>query len=243
MDVRKFAVWCSTAACAAVLLAAASTAAAQDNNKPFGQIRHETNASRQARIQRTIKDTYSRRWEIFGGGGFLRFRSGETTQKNNEVTWTTQANYFLSPKFAIVGDARGSFGNGKTAQYLDGGPNPFISRAPRPQINEYTFTGGVGYRFYEHQKLAIGVQALGGIGWGMFSGGAKGLTYAQLGFWQDSMKPAFIGNLNVDYNFYPDLAVRFSPTYVGTTFTGPDGGSVQNNLGFNAGIVYRFGRQ
>jgi len=33
--------------------------------------------------------------------------------------------------------------------------------------------------------------------------------------------------------------VRFTPTYVGTTF----GGKVQNNLGFNAGVVYRFGKQ
>jgi hypothetical protein len=78
----------------------------------------------------------------------------------------------------------------------------------------------------------------------MFSGGAKGLTYAQLGFWQDSKRAAFIGDLNFDYNFYPNLAFRLSPTYVGTTFSSPtDGGSVQNNLGFNAGIVYRFGRQ
>jgi hypothetical protein len=243
MDVRKFAVRWSAVLSAAVLFAAASSATAQEPTQTRTQIRHETNASRQARIQRTITDTYTHRWEVFGGGGYMRFRSGQTTQRNNEVTWNTQANYFLSEKFAIVGDARGMFGNGKPAEYLNGEPNPYLAQAPNPQINQYTFTGGVGYRFYRTERLTLSVQGLGGIGWGMFSGGAKGLTYAQLGFWQDAARPAFIGNFNLDYNFYPNLAFRVSPTFVGTTFTSPQGGNFQSNVGFNAGIVYRFGRQ
>jgi predicted porin len=62
----------------------------------------------------------------------------------------------------------------------------------------------------------------------------------------------FILGANVDYNFYPNFAFRVTPTYVGTMFNGinltngiPNGtsnGSIQNNLGVNAGIVYRFGR-
>jgi hypothetical protein len=216
---------------AAVLIVAASSTGAQTTQP--GYTRHETNASRQARIQRTVGETYSHRWEIYGGGGFLRFRSGDFTQKNNEISWATAANYFLSPKFSIVGDARGSFGYGKPLR------GEFLTQAPRPQINEYTFTGGVSYRFYAKEKLALSVQGLGGAGWGAFSGGAKGLTYQQIGFWQDGIRPAFIGNISADYNFYPNLAFRISPTYVGTTF----GGSIQNNVGFNAGIVYRFGHQ
>ncbi|HEX4155548.1 MAG TPA: hypothetical protein VHY48_08050 [Acidobacteriaceae bacterium] len=235
MDVRKLAVWWGTAICAAALLAASSATA---QNSEINQLRHETNASRQARIQRTITDTYTHRWEIYGGGGYLRFRSGEVTQKNNEVSWATSANYYLSQRFAIVADARGSFGNGKPVRGTGS-----ITQAPNPQINEYTFTGGINYRFYTREKLALSLQGTGGVGWGMFSGGSKGLTYIQTGFWQDAMKPAFIGNLNVDYNFYPNLAFRFSPTYVGTTFTSPEGGSIQNNLGFNAGFIFRFGRQ
>lgn len=229
----KFAASCCTAiAAAALVAAAASPAAAQVTYK-----RHETNASREARIQRTIHDTYSHRWEVFGGGGYLRFRSGEITQKNNEVTWAAQANYFLSPKIAVVADARGAFGNAKPVR------GPFLTQAPHPQINEYTFTGGLGYRFYEKEKLAMSVQGTGGVAWGNFSGGAKGLTYVQTGFWQDAFRPAFIGSFNLDYNLFPNLAFRLQPTYVGTTFTSPSGGSLQNNLGINAGIVYRFGRQ
>jgi hypothetical protein len=200
--------------------------------------RHETNASRQARIQRTITDTYSHRWEIFGGGGYMRFRSGEYTQKNNEVTWNTQANYFLNPRFSIVADARGMFGNAKPIRAT--GENV---QAPNPQINEYAFTGGVGYRFYAVERIALSAQALGGVSLGDFSGGSKGLTYVQTGFWQDSAKPAFVVNFLADVNIFPNLALRFVPTYVGTTFTSPSGGSLQNSFGFNAGVVYRFGRQ
>lgn len=225
MDLRKF------AALAAVTFIAA-TAAAQVSYTP-----RQTNASREARIQRTIHETYSHPWEVFGGGAFLRFRSGEYTQKNNEVTWNVAAHYFLNPKLSIVGDARGMFGNGKPLH----GPGSSITQAPNPQINEYTFTGGGSYRFYARERVALSAQALGGMALGNFSGASKGLTYAQTGFWQDAWRPAFIANLSADINLYPNIAFRISPSYVGTTFTSPSGGNLQNNVGVNVGVLYRFG--
>jgi hypothetical protein len=231
MDLRKFAArWSLTAA--AVLITASATA-----QTPQPGARHETNASREARLRRTIQETYSHRWEIFGGGGYMRFRSGENTQNNNEVTWNFAVNYFLNPKLSIVADSRGMFGNAKPLR------NEFITQNPNPQINEYAFTGGAGYRFYSSLHYALSAQALGGVGIGNFSGASKGLTYLQTGFWQDAARPAFIVNLAGDINLYPNLAFRIAPTYVGTTFTSPSGGSLQNNLGINFGVVYRFGHQ
>jgi opacity protein-like surface antigen len=236
MDSRKFAARCTAklpatlAAVAAVLITA--FAAAQTPTT-----RHETNASRQARIERTIKDTYTHRWEVFGGGGYMRFNSGEYTQKNNEVTWNLAPHYYLNPKLAIVVDTRGMFGNGKPER------NQYITYNPNPQINEYAFTGGASYRFYSKLRWALSAEALGGVADGNFSGASKGLTYIQTGFWQDAVRPAFVLNLAGDINIYPNLAFRILPTYVMTTFTSPSGGSIQNNLGFHAGIVYRFGRQ
>jgi hypothetical protein len=242
MDFRKFAARCaaqfSGQRSAKLLVVAAVTVIAASATAQTPTTRHETNASREARIQRTIIDTYSHRWEVFGGGAYLRFRSGEYTQKNNEITWNLATHYYLNPKFSIVGDARGMFGNAKPIRGT--GENV---QAPNPQINEYTFTGGASYRFYATERYALSAQALGGIALGNFSGGSKGLTYLQTGFWQDSARPAFIVNLSADVNLYPNLAFRVSPTYVGTTFTSPSGGSLQNNVGINAGIVYRFGRQ
>jgi hypothetical protein len=239
-DVRKSALrWVMMGLAAGMAAGALATARAQvgasttiHTNKQPSHARRETNASRQARIQRTIDETYSHRWEIFGGGGYLRFNSGQYTKKNNEVSWATAANYYLNPKLAIVGDARGSFGNAHAITNNTFG-------VYNPQINEYTFMGGASYRFYRKEKIAISAQGLGGVGWGIFSGGAKGLTGTTIGLWPDGFKPAFSLGVSGDYNFFPNLAVRFTPTYVGTTF----GGKVQNNLGFNAGVVYRFGKQ
>jgi opacity protein-like surface antigen len=201
-------------------------------------VHRETNAAREARIQRTIQETYSHKWEVFGGGGYLRFRNGEDTKKNNEVSWETEANYYLNRKLAVVGDVRGSFGNGHSIT------NDGFAQIPNPQINEYFFLGGVGYRFLAQEKYAVSGEALVGDGWGIFSGGSKGIPSTTLGLWQDASRPAFSLGLRLEYNFFPNLAFQVKPTYVGTTFTNPtDGGTLQNNFGFNAGIVYRFGRQ
>ena len=231
MDLRKFAARWSSVLAAVLITASAAAQTTQPG------VRHETNTSRQARIERTIKDTYTHRWEVFGGGGYMRFRSGEYTQKNNEVTWNLAVHYFLNPKLSIVADSRGMFGNAKPLR------NEYVAYNPNPQINEYAFTGGASYRFYSTLRYALSAQALGGVGVGNFSGASKGLNYLQTGFWQDAARPAFVLNLAGDINLYPNLAFRVLPTYVGTTFTSPSGGSLQNNLGINFGVVYRFGRQ
>jgi hypothetical protein len=132
--------------------------------------------------------------------------------------------------------------------------------------------GGVSYRFVAQEKYAFSVQALAGEGWGLFSGGAKGLTGNDVGLWDDGFRPAFSLGVSADYNIYPNLAIRFTPTWVGTTFAGTKtqvgtvttstisdngtvtytttptyngatGNSFQNNIGFNIGVIYRFGRQ
>jgi len=228
-SVNRLAVSLAVVVTALVLVSGAS---AQKNQKGPKRARRETNAARQARIARTIQDTYSHRYEVFGGGGAMRFRSGEFTKKHNEVTWAANTSYFLTPKVAIVADARGMFGNA----------NAIINNiygVYHPQINEYTFMGGGSYRFYAHEKTAVSVQALGGVGWGIFSGGSKGIPATLLGLWPDGFKPAFSIGVSGDYNFYPNLAFRVTPTYVDTTF----GNGIQNNLGINMGIVYRFGKQ
>jgi hypothetical protein len=230
-----------TARLAVVSLAALvipSLAATAQNTTKTRVPKHETNASRQARIQRTIEDTYTHRWEVFGGGGWLRYRSGDALQRNNEVTWAVSTNYFLNPKLFVIGDARGSFGNAKVPNNIYGVLNP--------QINEYFFQGGAGYRVYAKEKVAISVQGVGGVADGIFSGGAKGLFGYQLGLWNDGVRPAFNVSANADYNFYPNLAFRFSPTYQATMFTSAPGtassSSFQNHFGFNAGVLYRFGK-
>jgi hypothetical protein len=230
---------------AAGLLAGALAPAHGQKKKQPQRARRETNASRQARIQRTIDETYGHKYEVFGGGGFLRFRSGEYAKKDNQVSWAASGSRYFSPSLAVVAAAQGSFG------YAHPSPLNNTFGVYKPQINEYMFMGGANYRFYRKEKIALSVQGTGGLGWGIFSGGAKGLTGPDVGIWQDGFRPAFSVALNADYNIYPNLAVRLSPTYMGTTFQSGKNASgvtapsptVQNNIGFNVGIIYRFGKQ
>ena len=238
-DVRKSAVRLVLMGLAVGLLAGAfAPAKAQmKKKKQDTHARRETNATRLARIQRTTEDTYSHRYEVIGGGGYLRFRSGDETKKNNEVSWATAVNYYLNRKLAIVGDARGSFGDAYQVLPLE------YPQIARPQINEYTFMGGASYMFYAKEKVAYSVQALAGTAWGLFSGGSKGIPGPDLGLWNDGLRPAFSLGVSADYNLNPNLALRFTPTYVATDFVGVNGSTIQNNIGFNVGVVYRFGRQ
>jgi hypothetical protein len=152
----------------------------------------------------------------------------------------TQANFFMEPsyhlnrKWAVVADVRGMFGSANI-------PNVNALNASfSPQISEYTFTAGPQYRFLEREKYSVSANATAGLALSKFGGDAKGLASQDLGMWPDSnSKPAFTVNLILDYNIYNNFAVRVAPTYVGTTF----GDTIQNNLGVNLGLVYRFGRQ
>ena len=238
-DVRKSAVRLVLMGLAVGLLAGAVTPVKAQTKKKKQDItvHRETNATRLARIRKTTEETYSHRYEVIGGGGYLRFRSGEYTQRNSEISWATAFNYYLNSKLAVVGDARGSFGYARQQMPL------LYPQITRPQINEYTFMGGASYRFYAQEKWAVSAQGLVGTGWGLFSGGAKGLTGPEVGLWQDGFRPAFSVGLSADYNLYQNLAFRLTPTYVGFNFVGPTGSSIESNLGFNAGLVYRFGHR
>ena len=218
----------------AVLLVAAllASSALAQNTRSTG---HETNANRKARIARQIAETYTHRWEVAGGGGYLRFRSGQFTQKNSEIAFWLNTTYYFNRNLGLTGELRGAYGNAKVP-----GGNQFASLVGRPQISEYPFLVGPTYRFHLRQKTALSAFALGGTAIGKFDGDSKGHTAADLGFWPStSARPAFSLGGSLDLNLYPNLAFRITPSYTATTF----GGSLQNNAGFEMGVVYRFGRQ
>ena len=192
------------------------------------------NNNRRARIQRNIQDAYSHKWEVAGGGGYLRFRTGQYLQKSNEIGFFASGTRILNSHWGAVADVRGNYGVGKI-------PNPFALNAVyRPNISEYSFTGGAQYRFIAAEKYAVSAVGTGGVTLSKFGGDTKGLPSQDLGLWKDSnANPTFTLGVNLDYNIYNNLAFRVQPTYVLTTF----GSTVQNNLGVNLGVVYRFGRQ
>src|ERR1700735_265160 len=134
------------------------------------QVAHRTrrgsSGNRKARIARTIAETYNHRYEVAGGGGCLRFKGGSTVQKNNEVTFFMSGTYFLNPKLGIIGDIRGLYGNAKGQSNV--GSEVFLPF--NPQISQYPFMGGVAYRLYAKEKIAVAVTGEGGAAIGKFDG-------------------------------------------------------------------------
>ena len=223
----------------AVLAVLAGLAIAPAGAQSTRRQRRESNVNRRARIERTIRETYNHRFEAAAGGGYLRFRSGDNNLHNNDVTAATSLAYYLNPKLAAVADVRASFGSAKLNSQIFAQPGfPAINGPYRPSISHYTFLGGVRYRFYAKQKMAASVDGLGGATFGWFDGDRLGAAPQALGLYQDGVRPAFALDLNLDYNFFPNLAVRLQPTYAPTLF----GGSLQNNAGINFQLVYRFGQ-
>jgi hypothetical protein len=214
---------------AAVMLAPA--ASAQNTRRP----RRESNQARQARITRTIEDTYSHRYEAAGGGGYERFRSGQNQQQDNQVTFWASNLYALNPKLGILGEVRGAYGNAKIGNVLPSGNVLNYN----PKISEYNFMAGPSYRFVRQLKYSVSGFAEAGLGLGKFDGDSKGLSSANIGVWNSGLAPSFSAGLNLDYNLSPTFAVRVTPTYLGTLYNS----TLQNSKGLNLGVVYRFGRR
>lgn len=192
--------------------------------------RRESTANRKARIARTIEQTYGHPWEAAGGGGYMRYRSGPYLRQSNEVSFWATTQRSLTPTFGIMGTVQGSYGKAQIGNT--------IYNIPNPQISEYAFMAGPTYRFIRKEKYGVTGFAQAGIDLGKFAGGSKGFSAANIGVWQGDFAPAFSVGASFDYNFDPALAVRISPTYLGTTF----GSTMQNSKALNIGLVYRFGK-
>jgi hypothetical protein len=223
----------SLAAGVLLLLSSAATPAQAQTR----QGRRETNANRKLRVAREIRETYSHRWEVSGGGGYQRFSSGPYNQRNNEVSFFGMGQYALSPKLGVMGEVAGYYGNARLTNDKGNLLNN-IGKPYNPQISDYTFTAGPSYRLRAKEKYAVTGYVSAGLAMGKFDSGSHGFTATNLGLWQDGFGPAFTAGVNLDYNFYPNLAVRVTPKYVGTLFSD----TVQNSKDFNIGLVYRFGK-
>lgn len=188
-------------------------------------------ARRERRIRQIIEDTYSHQYEVYFGGGYLRFRPGHSLQKTSEGGWNVGLTDYFHGRLGATADFRGYYGTAFT--YV----NQYQVFAP--SISQYTFMAGPTYRFFEGQHWGWNAFALAGIGHGNFGTGTGGLPPELIGLYKDGNALNVTPGASVDYNLGPGLALRLTSTYLMSRY----GGDTQNNLGFNAGVVYRFGRQ
>ena len=95
-------------------------------------------ARRQARTQRVVEDTYSHKFEAYGGGGYTRFRPGGPLQHNNEAAWNGGVTDYLWGRLGLTADLRGYYGTAFIP------PNPF--NIFKPSISQYAAMAGPQYR-------------------------------------------------------------------------------------------------
>ena len=188
-------------------------------------------ARRRIREQQIVQDTYSHKYEIYGGGGYLRFRPGTNLQHNTNAAWNAGFTDWVRPKLGVTADVRGYYGTAIT--------DNFEFQVFKPAISQYTFMAGPQYRFYQSLHWDWNAQVLAGVAHNNFSTGTGGFPATLVGLYPDGNRLAISIGAAVDYNLSPVLALRLMPNYLLTDY----GSEIQNNLGFTVGVVFRFGRQ
>lgn len=186
-------------------------------------------ARRRQRTLQIIAHTYNYKYEVFGGGGYLRFRPGPTLQHNQEAEWNLGlTDYLGSSNWGITGEIRGYYGVAFTNTHP-------INQAYHPSITQYVYLGGPTYRFFRGQHWGWTAQVLGGVGQGKFSVNTNGLPPQLVGLYKDETAPYVDFGASVDYNLSPGFAIRLTPEYLLSTY----GGQLQGNKGWQIDLVYR----
>lgn len=185
-------------------------------------------ARRAQRRAQAIHDTYSNLYEVFVGGGYLRFKPGPNLQRVTLYSFDVAGTRYFNDRLGVTVDGRGYYGT------------PFVginlSGITRPAISQYDVLGGPTYRFIARPKYSIAGRALGGVAIGNFSGDTNGFGTQILGLYPDGNTYAVSGSIIGEANLTPNFSLRLAGDYFGTGF----GATMQNSFGFNYGFVYRF---
>jgi hypothetical protein len=204
-------------------------AAAQNPGEVSVQARIK--ARRDQRRAQAIHDTYSHLFEVFTGGGYIRFTPGPNLQRLTMYSWDAAVTRYYGERFGVTLDGRGYYGTA----YV--GLNE--SSITRPAISQYGVLAGPTYRLRMRPRYSISAHALGGITMSDFSGDTGPFGTAVLGLYPDSTTYALNGGIIGEANLSPTLSLRLGGDYFGTGF----GSSYQSSFGFTYGFVYRFGKQ
>jgi len=194
-------------------------------------------ARREQRRVAAIHEIYDHLYEGYVGAGYLRFRPGATLQHVNEYNWNGGFTRYFNERFGVTVDGRGYYGT-PFIRPTQGTPPAGSVGLTKPTVSQYAVLLGPTYRFYLQPRFSVSVRALAGYTQGNFTGDTNG--YGTLGvLYPDSKTYAASGSVFAEYNLTPSIGIRVAPEYYLTGF----GSTLQNNWGYTAGIVYRFGKQ
>lgn len=203
----------------------------EQRSQVLREAQERVNARRKVRIRQIIQDTYSHKYELDFGGGYLRFRPGNVLQHNSESSWNVDLTDYLRGDLGVTIEGRGYYGTAYT------GPNQYSKY--EPSISQYSIMAGPRYRFFKGQHWGWTGQVEAGMGHGNFGTGTGGLPPQLIGLYKDATVLNVTAGASVDYNLGPALAFRLTPNYLITNY----GSTMQYNAGWNLGMVYRFGRK
>jgi len=190
-------------------------------------------ARRAARRAAAIREIYSHLYEIYVGAGYERFTLPSPLQHVNEYSWDTGLTRYYTERTGVTLDARGTYGTAFLYNY--GGPT-------KPAISQYNVMLGPTYRFYLQPRYSVSGRVMGGFTVGNFSGDVNGFPISGpqgTHLYPDGYTYALDASIIGEYNLGPSLGLRVAPNYFASGF----GSTLQNNWGFTAGLVYRFGKQ
>lgn len=189
--------------------------------------------TKQNREAQAVTETYTHRWEVYGGGEYMRFRPGPNIHNSGMGGWTLGFTRYFNPRLGITADAQGYFGDNSLG--ATGGPYHTFNA----KFDVFPFTIGPEYRFYGTSRLSVSGAVQAGIIYGYFDKNTNGIPPELAGFYPASVVGAAKVRADLDYNLSPAIAARISPFVLFDHF----GGNYDHNQGFMVGVVYRFGRQ
>ena len=204
-----------------------------ESRRSFESRRQQTKQRREAEA---VTETYTHRWEVYGGGAYMRFRPGPDIHNSGVGAWTLGLTRYFTPRFGITADARGMYGNNSLGAVGGAQGCCILYNA---KFSVFPFTIGPQYRFYGSPKWSISGAVQAGAVYGYFDADTGPFPPALVGFYPAGIVPGGIVSVDVDYNLSPGLAVRFAPHVLFDHF----GGNIDHNQGLLVGVVYRFGRQ
>ena len=204
--------------------------------QPQVSVQARIRARRLQRRAAAIHEVYDHLYDVYVGGGYLRTHAGPP-QRVNEYDWNVEVTRYFNERLGVTVDGRGYYGTA-FIEPQEGDPKAGDVGLTKPAISQYGALAGPTYRFYLHPKFSVAGRVLGGYAAGNFTGDMNG--YGTLGVLYPSASTfAAEAGMVVEYNVAPNLGLRVTPDYYLTGF----GSTIQNSLGFSAGIVYRFGKQ
>jgi hypothetical protein len=207
------------------------TPAATQSQQGPATVQARIRARREARRAQAIHDTYAHLYEVFVGGGYQRFTPGPNLQRTTMYSWDVAVTRYWSEKLGLTFEGRGNYGTAFV------GLNE--TSVTRPAISYYDVLAGPTYRFRMRPRYSIAGSVKGGVALSNFASDTNGFGTAVLGLYPDGTTYAISGSVIGEVNLSPNLSLRLAPEYMATGF----GSTLQNDLGFTYGFVYRFGKQ